>query len=79
MARLLYSWDMNPRRRHITERPFSFRDAYRDVGGRAKHGALAEKDRMRGYTIRQLYLFYPLSPTLPAGEGVYGAAVTENV
>jgi hypothetical protein len=27
---------------------FSLRDAYRDVGGRAKHGAIAEKARMRG-------------------------------
>ena len=58
-TRCLYTRDMNPRRRHKTERPFSFR----------------EKDRMRGYTIRQLYRFYPLSPTLPVGEGVYGTAV----
>jgi len=28
---------------------FSLRDAYMDVGGRAKHGALAEKVRKRGY------------------------------
>jgi len=35
-----------------TERPFSPR----------------EKDRMRGYKIRQLHLFYPLSPTLSRRE-----------
>jgi len=34
------------------EHPFSLRDAYMDVGGRATHGALAEKDRKRGYEIR---------------------------
>jgi hypothetical protein len=28
---------------------FSLRDACRDAGGRARHGALAEKARMRGY------------------------------
>jgi len=28
---------------------FSLRDAYRDVGGRAKHGAIAEKGRKREY------------------------------
>jgi hypothetical protein len=32
----------------LIERPFSLRDACRDAGGRAKHGAIAEKDRMRG-------------------------------
>jgi hypothetical protein len=31
-----------------TNRPFSLRDTYRDLGGRAMHGAIAEKDRMRG-------------------------------
>jgi hypothetical protein len=35
-----------------TERPFSFR----------------EKDRMRGYRIRQLHLLYPLSPALSRRE-----------
>jgi hypothetical protein len=30
-----------------------------DAGGRAKHGAIAEKDRMREYKIRQLPLFIP--------------------
>jgi hypothetical protein len=44
------------------------RDAYRDVGARAKHGADAEKVRMRGYKIRQLHLFYPLSPALSRRE-----------
>jgi hypothetical protein len=33
---------------------FSLRDAYRDVGGRARHGALAEKARMRGFKYKQL-------------------------
>jgi len=28
--------------------PLSLRDAYMDVGGRAKHGALAERARERG-------------------------------
>jgi hypothetical protein len=28
------------------------RDAYRDVGARAKHGADAEKARMREYNIK---------------------------
>jgi hypothetical protein len=32
---------------------FSLRDTYRDVGGRAKHGAIAEKVRMRGYKSRR--------------------------
>jgi len=55
------------------------------------HGAFAEKvttawmqeveyrmeqlPRMRGYKIRQLHLFYPLSPALPEGEGVNRTAV----
>jgi hypothetical protein len=34
--------------RFSNESSFSLRDAYRDVGGRAKHGAIAEKGRMRG-------------------------------
>jgi hypothetical protein len=38
---------------------FSLRDAYRDVGGRAKHGALAEKARMRGFKYRQLFVLIP--------------------
>jgi hypothetical protein len=32
-----------------TEYPFSLRDDCMDAGGRAKHGAIAEKGRMRGY------------------------------
>jgi hypothetical protein len=34
-----------------TGRSFSLRDDCMDAGGRAMHGAIAEKDRMRGYTI----------------------------
>jgi len=35
------------------------------VSGRAKHGAFAEKVRMRGYLYRQLSSADPLSPALP--------------
>jgi hypothetical protein len=31
------------------EYPLSLRDAYRDVGGRATHGAVAERARERGF------------------------------
>jgi hypothetical protein len=36
------------------ENPFSFRDDCMDAGGRAMHGAIAEKARKRGYRLRQL-------------------------
>jgi hypothetical protein len=38
---------------------FFLRDAYRDVGGRARHGALAEKARMRGFKYKQLSVLIP--------------------
>jgi hypothetical protein len=36
-----------------------------DVGGSATQEAKAERARERGYKIKQLLLFAPLSPTLP--------------
>jgi general secretion pathway protein K len=64
---------------------FSLRDAYMDVGARAKHGALAGKattagmqevgqrmeqlPRKRGYKRRQLSDLSPLPNPLPGGEG----------
>jgi len=53
------------------EHAFSLRDAYRDVGDRAKHGTFAEKVRKRGY-IMQFYKFTPHPGSLPEGEGVNG-------
>ena len=50
------------------ENSFSLRDDCMDAGGRAKHGAIAEKARMRGYKIRQLSYFIPLSPALSRRE-----------
>jgi hypothetical protein len=41
---------------------FSLRDAYRDVGGRAKHGAIAEKARMRGYESGRAGVYLIPSP-----------------
>jgi hypothetical protein len=52
-----------------TNHPFSLRDDCMDAGGRAKHGAIAEKARMRGYKIRKLTArIHPLSPTLSRRE-----------
>jgi hypothetical protein len=66
--------------------PFSLRDAYRDVSGRAAHGAVAEKAGMREYKNQSVSFSDPLTLTLsrrergllqhpPAGEGVNGTAV----
>jgi hypothetical protein len=38
-----------------------------DAGGRAMHGAIAEKVRMRGY-IQAVCFFNPLSPSLSRRE-----------
>jgi hypothetical protein len=39
-----------------------------DAGGRAMHGAIAEKVRMRGYNIRHI-LFIPSPQPSPGGRG----------
>jgi len=50
--------------------PFSLRDAYMDVGGRATHGALAEKAGMRGYKSRRHFvLLLPSPQPSPCGGG----------
>ena len=46
---------------------FSHRDACMDAGGRAKHGALAEKARMKGYIIRRLSNLTPSPQPSPGG------------
>jgi len=48
--------------------PFSLRDAYRDVSGRAAHGAVAEKAGMRGCKNQSVSFSDPLSLTLSRGE-----------
>jgi len=51
--------------------PFSFRDDCMDAGGRAMHGAIAEKDRMRGFNNKDFFfILIPLPNPLPEGEGV---------
>jgi len=51
--------DMNTSSRNLIAHPFSFMPAFR---------VLREKARMRGYEIKQLSLFDPLSPTLSRKE-----------
>ncbi len=55
-------------------RPFSLRDDCMDAGGRAMHGAIAEKDRMRGYVEIVIY-FTPSPQPSPEGRGGQEMAV----
>jgi len=52
--------------------PFSLMDDCMDAGGRAMHGAIAEKARMRGYRIRPCSRrIDPLSPAISLRERAY--------